>query len=463
MKYLPNQDTIVALSSPLGKGAIAIIRISGKQGLSIVNALLKKKIKPEDSRLALFNELYSSPQNQLIDQVVTTYFREPGSYTGEDVIEISCHCNPLIINRIIEELIKSGARVAEPGEFTFRAFMNGKLDLSQAESVAEIIDARSRQSLTQSMRHLEGRLSERINDIKNEVLGYLSLLEINLDFSEEEIQALPLLELEKKVRVTIAHIEELLKTYDYGRFLHEGIKLLILGKPNVGKSSLLNLLLEKERAIVSDIPGTTRDYIEASLEIDGLAVQAVDTAGIRKTDDAVEATGVERALDQLLSADVALCLFEAHHPLNDDDRVLLEIVEDVSEDVKIVFVLNKTDLGCLPQVKKALGKRGFPLVEISVRNNTGLGQLKKTIKTELVGDQGLEAEEIVVTSARHRKALEKTASALSTALQSIRVSTSEEIIAVDIRLALDFLGEITGETTSEDILNHIFANFCIGK
>ena len=463
MKYLPNEDSIVALSSPLGNGAIAIIRVSGKQCLSIINPLLKKEIKPEDSRLALFNELYGSRRAQLIDQVITTYFRAPGSYTGEDVVEISCHCNPLIINEIIEAIIKSGARVAEPGEFTFRAFMNGKLDLSQAEAVAEIIEARSRQSLTQSVRHLEGKLSERINRIKNEILTNLSLLEINLDFSEEEIQALPLPELEEKIKTTNTRIEELLKTYDYGKFLHEGIKLLILGKPNVGKSSLLNLLLEKERAIVSDIPGTTRDFIEASFQIDGLAVQAVDTAGIRKTDDAIEATGVEKALDQLPSTDIVLCVFEAHRALDEDDKTLFEIIRDAPEGVKIVFVLNKTDLGCLPEMKRALAKLTFPLAEISVKGNTGIDQLKNAIKAQLIGDQGLEAEEIVVTSARHRKALEKTTNALSNALQSIQLKASEEIIAVDIRLALDFLGEITGETTSEDILNHIFANFCIGK
>lgn len=463
MKYLPEDDTIVALSSPLGNGAIAVIRVSGKQCLPILNPLLKKKINPENSRIALFNEIYDASHDQPIDQVVTTYFKTPGSYTGEDIVEISCHCNPLIINNIIAEIVQAGARVAEPGEFTFRAFMNGKIDLSQAEAVAEIIDARSRQSLTQSMRHLEGKLSEQINEIKGEIIGYLSLLEISLDFSEEDIDIIPFAKLEKEIISTISRINQLLQTYDYGRFLHEGIKLLILGKPNVGKSSLLNLLLERERAIVSDIPGTTRDYIEARVEIDGLAVQAVDTAGIRKTEDIVETIGVKRALEQLGSTDIALCVFEGHRPPDEDDEVLLDIIRTNRENVKFLLVINKTDLGVLRESEAILGTPGLPLLKISVKENSGIDLLKKGIKAQLFTDQSLETEEIVVTSARHKKALEKTTEALSNSLQAIKSNATEEIIAVDIRLALDSLGEITGETTPEEILNHIFANFCIGK
>jgi tRNA modification GTPase len=463
MEYLAEDDIIVALSSPLGNGAIAVIRVSGKECLSVVNPLLKKKIKIQDSRTAFFNEISDASHNQLIDQIVTTFFKSPGSYTGEDVVEISCHCNPLIINRIIEEIIHMGGRVAQPGEFTFRAFMNGKLDLSQAEAVAEIIGARSRQSIRQSVRHLEGKLSQRINKVKDEILGYLSLLEISLDFSEEEIEVLPPGELATKVQATTERIEQLLQTYDYGRFLHEGVKMLILGKPNVGKSSLLNLLIERERAIVSDIPGTTRDYIEASMEIDGLAIQAVDTAGIRKTEDAVEAVGVERALSQLESTDVALCVFEGHRPLNDDDNVLLDIIRSHSETVNFVLVSNKADLGIQSSVEIVLKKMPFPLVKISVKENTNIDQLKAAIKTRLFREQSLESEEIVVTSARHKRVLEKTAESLSHALHSINIGSTEEVIAVDIRLALDCLGEITGETTPEEVLNHIFANFCIGK
>lgn len=463
MKFLPENDTIVALSSPLGKGAIAVVRASGRQCLAIVNPLLKKKLAPADARRALFNEFYSFSPARIIDQVVTTYFREPASYTGEDLVEISCHCNPLIINRIIEALVQSGARVAEPGEFTFRAFMNGKMDLSQAEAVAEIINARTRQSLAQSIRHLEGKFSERVHEIKNDILTYLSLLEINLDFSDEGIEVLPPEVLRERITQTVRRVEQLLHSYDYGRLLQEGIKLVILGKPNVGKSSLLNVLVERERAIVSEIPGTTRDYIEASLEIDGLAVQAVDTAGIRQTGDAVEAIGVERALALLPSADIALCLFESHRPPGPDDEVLVEIVREHREEVKFVLVLNKADLGVDPAAEKALEPLALPLVHISARTRRGVDDLKKAIKKQLFEEESLESEDIVVTGARHKAALERTREALLNALGAVEQRSTEEIIAVDIRLALDRLGEITGETTSEDVLNHIFANFCIGK
>lgn len=463
MKYLPEDDTIVALSSPLGNGAIAVIRLSGSESLAAINPAVKRPITAEDARRAIFNEILDSSTQTVIDQVVVTYFRNPASYTGEDVVEISCHCNPLIIDRIIAQMVNNGARIAEPGEFTFRAFMNGKMDLSQAEAVAGIISARSRQSLTQSLRHLEGRLSERVFQIKDEILSYLSLLEINLDFSEEGIEVMSMTEMRRKIEDTIASIRRFLDTYDYGRLLQEGIKLLILGKPNVGKSSLLNVFLEKDRAIVSNIPGTTRDYIEANLELDGLAVQAVDTAGIRDTEDQIEAIGVERALAQMETADVALCIFEGNVPLASDDKVLLELIDNHRETLHVIPVINKIDLGEDDTVTTALAALELPLIKISAKANTGIDDLKQAIKAQVFSDASIESEEVVVTSARHKLALEKAISSLENALSAIDIAAGEEILAVDIRLALDSLGEITGETTSEDVLNHIFANFCIGK
>ncbi|RMF55563.1 MAG: tRNA uridine-5-carboxymethylaminomethyl(34) synthesis GTPase MnmE [Calditrichaeota bacterium] len=463
MKFLPEEDTIVALSSPLGKGAIALIRVSGSQSLTIVNKNLKTPISPKDVRKAHFTDFVDTSDGHTIDQVVVTFFKAPHSYTGEDVLEISCHCNHLIINDIIHCLIKNGARTAEPGEFTFRAFMNGKLDLSQAEAVAEVINSRTRQSLNQSLRHLEGKLSEKISLIKNEILNYLSLMEINLDFSDEEIEVMPLEHLVEKIDKTINELNHLKSSYDYGRLLQEGIKMLILGKPNVGKSSLLNALLKKERAIVSDIPGTTRDYIEASLEIDGLSVQAVDTAGIRHTEDTIEAMGVQRALEQIKTTDIVLCLFEAPYPLNQDDEKLIEIINEYRETVKFLLVLNKIDISINRETEKRLKSLNLPEAAISAEKHTGLEKLKGLIKEQLVSDFSMESEEVVVTSARHFEALNKTIESLQHARDSVLARATEEIIAVDLRLALDHLGEITGETTPEDVLNHIFANFCIGK
>lgn len=460
--YLNNDDTIIALSTPLGNGAIAVIRIGGPQALSVFNPFLKHAIREEDARKAIFNEITAQDQ-ATIDQVITTWFRAPASYTGEDLLEISCHCNPLIIDSIIDLAISNGARVAAPGEFTFRAFLNGKLNLAQAEAVSDLINSRSRQSLTQSIRHLEGRLSERISTIRERILNLLSLLEVSLDFSEDEIELIPIPELTARIETTISEIRQFLRTYDYGRLLQEGIKMLILGKPNVGKSSLLNALLQRDRAIVSDRPGTTRDYIEAHLELDGLAVQAVDTAGIRDTEDTVEAIGVERALSQLQTADIALCVFDSNSPLSSDDTVLLNLIAEHQNDVSFILVANKSDLPQNEETMNTLAALTSPLCSLSAVTSSGIDQLKQDIKRSLISDVSLESEEVVITNARHKAALDKTIKSLVHSVQSIQAGASEEIIAVDMRLALDHIGEITGETSSEDVLNHIFSSFCIGK
>lgn len=464
MKYFNNEeDTIVALSTPLGNGAIAIIRLSGINALPITNKLLKHKITPNDARKAILAELFDKEQVNLIDEVVVTFFRSPKSYTGEDIVEISCHCNPLIIDLIIREASKLGARIAEPGEFTFRAFVNNKFDLSRAEAVAQVIQARTHQSLNHSMRHLEGKLFENITKIRNEILTYLSLVEINLDFSDEEVEALPLNELNVRIAKTVDSLQKLKNTYEYGRLLQEGIKLLLIGKANVGKSSLLNLLLGKERAIVSNIPGTTRDYLEVALQIEGIAVQAVDTAGIRHTLDAIESIGVNRTLEQLKSSDIAICMFEGNLPLSEDDDKLIKILADNRATICFIIVVNKTDLGEDPDTIQKLQRLKLPFLKISVLEKRGIDKLKKELGNQLIRDKSLETEEIVITSARHKNVIEETITALRRASNALKKNSTEEIISVDLRLALDKLGEITGETTSEDILNHIFRNFCIGK
>ncbi len=457
------EDTIVALSTPLGSGALAVIRLSGKHAREISEKLFGRTIHEEDVRRALFGNLLNPTSNQVIDQAVLTFFQAPASYTGEDLAEISCHCNPLIINKVLEAAGKLGARMAQPGEFTQRAFLNQKMDLSQAEAVAEIINSRTRASLSQSIRHLEGRLSEKINEIKSDILNYLSLLEINLDFSEEDIVAMPLEDLRTKINETNSRLDQLINSFDYGRLLLTGIKLLIMGKPNVGKSSLLNRFIGRERSIVSEIPGTTRDYIDATLEIDGIRVEAFDTAGVRETPDPVESIGIRRTLEQLESADIVICLFESHRALEADDRTLLQIIREHQEERGFLLVLNKTDLGNNRETEAALRALNLPVVPISAVTGNGIEKLKQVIKSLMNIDAGLESEEIVVTSMRHFQALTATRAALNNAIAGIEAGDGDEMIAVDIRTALDHLGEITGETTSEDVLNHIFANFCIGK
>ena len=462
MKYI-EEDTIVALATPLGRGAIAVVRLSGPQSLTIVNRMLVRKLGCKDVRRAVFSDLVAADSGELIDQVVVTYFQGPASYTGEDVVEISCHCNPLIIDQIISQAVQHGARVAEPGEFTFRAFLNHKLDLSQAEAVAEVIDARTSQSLKQSLHHLEGRLSEKIVVIKDELLDCLSRLEISLDFSEEDLEIIPTEQLRSRLTGVVNRIKAFLKTYAYGRLLENGARLLIVGKPNVGKSSLLNLLLGKERAIVSELPGTTRDYIEAGLELDGIFIQAVDTAGVRQTQDWVESIGIQRTLELLKTADVALAMFEGHRVLDGDDREMLRIIRAHREETPFVLVVNKADLGVRKEVLAALRALKLPLVIFSVKTERGRDELKATIRRVLIREAVGDSEEVVITRARHRAILEGVVTALEDALQSLKQGAPEEVVALDVRVALDRLGEITGETTPEEVLRHIFSHFCIGK
>jgi len=463
MRYFEDEDTIVALSTPLGKGAIAVVRLSGKTSLSIINKLFSKEITLRDHRKAYTGEFFSYRDRSLIDQVVVTPYCAPNSYTGEDVVEISCHCNPLIIDRIIEETVNLGARIANPGEFTQRAFLNQKLDLSQAEAVAGIIDARTKESLTQSLRQLEGKLSEKINFIKKGILDIASLIEVSLDFNEGEAEIYQPEEMQQRVESIIKEIQKLISSYDYGRFLKNGIKITLLGKPNVGKSSLLNAFLEIERAIVSHIPGTTRDYIEAFIEIDGIPITVVDTAGIREALDPIEKLGVEKSLEHGETSDILLAIFESHTELNADDEKLLSIVGKLKDRVPTLVVINKIDLGRNKNTYRALKEKGFPLVEISAKNGTNMTELKKMIKKKVVLNTESESENVVITNSRHKNALQKTREALHRFAEGLSRQLDEAILAGELRSALDYVGQITGETTTEDLLNNIFSQFCIGK
>jgi tRNA modification GTPase len=457
------EDTIVALSTPLGNGAIAVIRISGKNSFSITNKLTSKKITKKFARRAIYCSVYGIDRLASIDNIVLTVFVSPYSYTGEDLIEISCHCNPLIIDAIIERITSLGARVANPGEFTLRAFLNNKIDLSQAEAVTDVINAKTKQSLYQSQRHLDGKYSTVIHNIKNEVLKYLSLIEISLDFSDEEIEPISREKFESNLNLVINQLKHLLETYDYGRLLQEGIKVLILGKPNTGKSSLLNYFVGKERAIVSSIPGTTRDYIEESFVLNGINLKLVDSAGIRNAQNEIERLGIIRAKDQLGSSDIIVCMFEAHRELDDDDKKLIELMQERRQSQFKIYVANKIDLGEYAKTIDYLSGLNDSLVKISIRCTIGIDHLENMIKNKIIKDSSLETEEIVVTNSRHKKLIQEALEALNVANESLKSFSTEEIIAVDLRIALDRLGEITGEITTEDVLDHIFSNFCIGK
>jgi tRNA modification GTPase len=453
-----NDDTIVALSTPPGKGAIAVVRLSGSQALAIINEIFSSTLTGVHNRKAVSGSIQDRESRKAIDECVVIYYQAPRSYTGEDVIEISCHGNPIIIDQIIEQAINGGARVAQPGEFTKRAFLNHKMDLSQAEAVAAVIAARTRAGLACSLRQLEGSFSKSITEIQQEIINLTSLIEVNLDFNEENLQVYERSDILRRTREVVEKVDKLLHTYDYGRLLKEGVKLLLLGKPNVGKSSLLNSLVEKERAIVSEMPGTTRDYIE------GFPIQIVDTAGIRETLDMIEEMGVKRALKHIESSDLILAIFEIHRPLDSDDLHLIEYLNRyVQKKVPFLVVLNKMDLGIDHHTIELLQELNSPIVEVSARTGRNIDLLRRQIKNILLIDSGLGEETVVVTSARHKQALDHSRQALKSFRRGMQSGMDEVVLASELRSALDYLGEIIGEVSSEELLNHIFSQFCIGK
>jgi len=463
MKFWEEEDTIIALSTPVGRGALAVVRLSGSDCLTMVNRIFSRKLEESDHRRAVIGEILSHTTKSLIDQCVATYFRSPHSYTGEDMVEISCHCNQLIIDQIIQEFVNLGARIAQPGEFTKRAFMNQKLDLSQAEAVASIIEAKSRQGLAMSLRQLEGGLSRKVSDIKQAILDIASLVELNLDFDEDDIQVYERRDVVQRIQNIIAQIESLVHTYEYGKLLAEGIKILILGKPNVGKSSLLNAILEKDRAIVSDMPGTTRDYIEGYTHVGGIPIQIVDTAGIRETNDTIEDIGVQRALQHMESSDIVLAMFDVNKPLDNDDYRLIQYIEMERDKLPILVVLNKQDKGIDQSTLQYLKQLDFECVQISVKFGQNITEMNKLIKNKLVNDLSVEQEEVVVANARHRTALVNTKRSLLSLLKGLKSGIDEVILTTELQSALDYIGEIAGESTSEDVLNNIFHQFCVGK
>ena len=459
-----NDDTIVALSTPPGKGAIAVVRMSGTRARSILNEIFSSPLTEVHDRKAVTGSVRQRDSQKVIDECVVTYYRSPRSYTGEDIIEISCHGNPIIIDQIIQQAVNSGARVAQPGEFTRRAFLNHKMDLSQAEAVAAVIAAKTRAGLACSLRQLDGSFSRLIVEIQQEIIRLASLIEVNLDFNEEDLQVYEKPDILGRTAELIAKINKLLHTYDYGRLLKEGVKLLLLGKPNVGKSSLLNILVEKERAIVSEMPGTTRDYIEEYTQIEGFPIQIVDTAGIRETLDMIEEIGVKRALKHIESSDLILAIFEIHRPLDADDLHLIEYLSHhVQKKVPFLVILNKMDLGEDPRTIELLKELNSPILEVSASTGKNIELLKQQIKNRLLTDTGLEDEAVVLTSARHKQALDHTRQALKNFRKGVQGGLDEVILASELRSALDYLGEIIGEVSTEDLLNHIFSQFCIGK
>jgi len=454
-------DTIAAISTPLGEGGIGIIRISGKDAISIANkiflSLKKLNLLDVKTHTIHYGFIIDPSTGKKIDEVLVSVMRAPHTYTREDVVEINCHGGYIALKRILNLVISQGARLAEPGEFTKRAFLRGRIDLSQAESVIDIIRAKTEQAQNIALEHLSGKLSKKINELRDSLMEVCAHVEAYIDFPEEEIDGLTAEEMQKEINRIRDEIKKLTEGYEEGKIYREGLTTAIVGKPNVGKSSLLNALLMKDRAIVTEIPGTTRDIIEEYVNIKGLPLKILDTAGIRQAYDLIEAEGIKRTLRAVESAELVLLVLDSSRPIDNLDN---EIIDKIAEK-RVIVVINKKDIKCKDfQIPVTLKDK--PVVEISALKGEGIEELKELIFNTTVSNR-YEQEGLIITKLRHKLALDNALASLENAINSFKRNEPLEITAMFLREGLNFLGQIVGVVTTEEILNLIFNEFCIGK
>ncbi|MDI3322425.1 tRNA uridine-5-carboxymethylaminomethyl(34) synthesis GTPase MnmE [Pinibacter soli] len=452
-------DTIVALATPPGIGAIGVIRLSGKKSIEIVNDLFHSKDLAKQAANTLHVGLLKN-NNVVLDEVVLSLFKAPASYTGEDVIEVSCHGSPYVQQQVIAACIEKGARLAKAGEFTQRAFLNGKLDLTQAEAVADLIASNSEASRKSALHNIRGGFSGNLKELRDQLLSFSALIELELDFSQEDVEFADRTRLYDLVKRSYATTTSLLNSFQLGNVIKNGVQVAIVGKPNAGKSTLLNTLLNENRAIVSDIAGTTRDTIEEVLNIDGILFRLIDTAGIREhTSDIIESIGVERSREKIQQADVALYLFDVNTNTRADIESILQEIK--KENSQILLVANKIDNTNEESVRLAFGNLPNVLF-ISAKEHCYIEVLKERL-VDMVLQGNVQTEGTIVTNARHYEALQKISTSLADIVNGMDNKLPGDLLALDIRRCLHFLGEITGEITNEDQLDYIFSKFCIGK
>jgi len=455
-------DTIAAVATPAGTGGIGIIKMSGPRSAEITARIFKPRnaVLPLKSHRLYYGEIVDPDTKQTHDEVLVSFMAKPRSYTREDVIEINCHGGYLVLQQILSLLVTAGARLAEPGEFTRRAFINGRIDLAQAEAVVALIEAKSCASLKQAAQQLQGRLSLHIKGIQDELLSMLSALEASIEFPEEDLELLSPSELRAQTDHLISQLTDLANTYSEARFLREGASTIIAGRPNVGKSSLFNMLLNEERAIVTPLPGTTRDCIEEMLVIKGIPLKLADTAGLRDAADIIEEEGVRITNQKLDRADLTVLVIDGSIGLDKCDEELLNRFRGT----KAIVVCNKTDLPA--KVSPDMLKRHFPerqIVATSALHRTGIEELKDAITSALLSNGTCLTSSTVITTVRHASALEKTLESLEHAKQGLHNHIPPEFIAADLQFAVHHLGQITGSSSSEEVLDQIFSRFCVGK
>ena len=455
-------DTIAAIATAPGEGGIGIIRLSGIDALEIANKMFRpfyrESIEDYANRTLIYGNIVDG--EDVVDEVLTAYMKGPHSYTAEDVVEINCHGGFISVKKILELALKNGARMAGPGEFTKRAFLNGRIDLSQAEAVIDIINAKTDKSHEIAQEQLEGSLSKKIRALRDKITEVLAQVEVAIDYPEEDIEFITYKELIEKTEYIQSEVIKMYKTADTGKILREGLKTAILGKPNVGKSSLMNSILGENRAIVTDIPGTTRDVIEEFVNINGIPLKIVDTAGIRETDDVVEKIGVEKSIKHLKSSDLTLVVLDTSRELDRED---IEILESIDRE-KTIVILNKIDLENrmdMERVKEYVDSKN--IINISALKSEGIDMIHDRIEEMVFSGEISNSGEVMITNSRHKDAIYKAMEAINDAVSALKDKMSYDFIEVDLRDAWDALGYINGDTVSEDLLDTIFSNFCIGK
>jgi len=452
-------DTIVALATPPGVGAIGVIRISGQQALPIVDAMFPSKDLVSQSTHTVHVGLLHV-DNKVLDEVVVTLFKSPRSYTGEDVVEISCHGSPFVQRQIVDTIVRFGARLARPGEFTQRAFLKGKLDLTQAEAVADLIASGTEAAQRAALQGLRGGFSAELKQLREQLIQFSSLLELELDFSQEDVTFADRTQLKELLNRLATTTQALLSSFKLGNVIKNGVSVAIVGKPNAGKSTLLNSLLNENRAIVSEIAGTTRDTIEEVINIEGILFRLIDTAGLRaNTVDQIEQVGIERSYEKMRAADLVLYLFDVADPVKEVKQWAKGAAE---QGLRFLLVGNKIDLASAPLLDQHSSQLPVVPLLIAAKDKTNVDALQKAMVQEVLSGQLLH-ENIVVTNERHYQALLQVALALADTKKGIEEGLASDLVALEIRRCLQYLGEITGEITNEEQLDFIFSKFCIGK
>lgn len=457
-------DTIVAISTPLASAGIGIIRISGDEALTIISKLFKPKKSLDYGNLTShtlhYGHIHDPEYDRTLDEVLVSFMLAPNTYTREDVVEINAHGGLVVLQSILSLVLRSGARIAEPGEFTKRAFLNGRIDLSQAEAVMDIIHSKTELALQASVNQLSGTIKNEIEKLKKHLIETIAHIEAAIDYPEYDIDALSPDQVTETMTGIKGSIQKLVDSYDNGRIIREGIKTVIVGRPNVGKSSLLNALLKEQRAIVTDIPGTTRDSLEEYMNVHGIPLKLIDTAGIRMTDDVVEKIGVDRSKSLMSEADLVLFVVDSSQPLTEEDDEIMDLIGNQ----KVIILMNKSDLDI--QVKKEHLKehlREMTIIETSATQYEGLDRLEEEIKSMfMVGHIALD-NETVIHNVRHKQSLEKAVDSLAKVIDAIKMGMPEDLYAIDLHNAYEQLSEITGDVVTDDIIKQIFSQFCLGK